>query len=252
MLIKSAKRAAAVVLAALLPAASQAQAFPSLGIVPPARQQEAAPRAQLDPALRGRKVVVYLRDARAYEGKVVAVDADSLSLQVKEIDPATGKKVKQTRTLAAADIALIERRGADAPLWVATAVGGLPGRGALEERRREKDQQLSAVLPPQAGQPLQVNPAVVGREVVVTLQSGGVLRGKLLEATSQEMLLRVPTQAVGATTLGYSAERVVLRDASAVDLVRPPRRTRGHWWLAPVVLGGLLAGVIALVAAGMD
>jgi small nuclear ribonucleoprotein (snRNP)-like protein len=252
MLTESVKRVAAVLLTALLPAASQAQAAPGTGVDQPAQQQASPPRSKLDPALRDRKVVVYLRDARAYKGKVIKVEADSLSLRVKETDPATGKKVKRTQRLAAAEIALIEPPRSGTLLWVALGLGAIPAREALNERRREKDQRLSAVLPPKKGQPFQVNPAVVGREVVVRLRSGQVVRGKLLEATPQEILLRVPVRSSGPGTPDFAAERLALREASEIDLVRQPPRTRGPWWLGHTIILGLFGVALAVVAAGTD
>ncbi|MCI0403900.1 MAG: hypothetical protein L0212_10305 [Acidobacteria bacterium] len=112
------KKTLALPLAMLLPLALVAQEA-----VAPATD----PLIPIDPGWRKKEVVVRLRDARVYQGKLVEIQPDTLLLQVKDLDPTTRKKVTRTETIPRSQVVWVQRVGRNKTrLW-----GLVIGLGAI-------------------------------------------------------------------------------------------------------------------------
>ena len=124
------KRTLAILLALLVPGAALPQESHPVGNAPPpatpaspqAVQTQAAPPLRVNPKLRKKAVVVYLRDGRTFEGKLVELTDTSLRLRMDWREFRTGKPVSRVEEIPLADVALIERKPSRA--WIAAAIAG--------------------------------------------------------------------------------------------------------------------------------
>lgn len=124
------RRFLAIFLAALVSLALVAQESPPAGSVPPApppADLQAAPALspaplRVSPSLLKKKVVVYLRDGRAFEGKLIELTDTSLRLKMDWREFRTGKRVSRIEKIQLTDVALIERKPSRA--WIAAVVVG--------------------------------------------------------------------------------------------------------------------------------
>jgi hypothetical protein len=96
------RRPLAFTLALLMPLAAVVQAASP----PPLTNEAVLP---IDPGLRKKTVLVRLRDGRIFQGKLKEITADTLVLQVKDLDPATGKKVTRLETVDRTQVIWVEK-----------------------------------------------------------------------------------------------------------------------------------------------
>lgn len=120
----------AILLALLVPAAAPGQESQPTGPLPPPATPAAAQAAivqppvtlRVNPKLRNKKVVVYLRDGRSFEGKLIELTDTSLRLRIDGRDFRTGKPYRRVEEIQLTEVALIERKPSRA--WIAAAVAG--------------------------------------------------------------------------------------------------------------------------------
>ncbi len=241
------KKLAAATLALLLPATLAARAAAPLEthrVLARPQKMDSEPVARFNPKLRKKKVIVYLRDGRAYKGKVAEVTAESLTLKTKDRDPVSGKKKKRERSFTPDEVALIEGSRGQGRTWLILA--GPIGAGLLgpdDERKR-----VESPAPKPGGPPCQtVDAKLLGREVAVYLHGGGVFRGKLLEITCDTLLLRMQSGWDPATgEERYRTETLPADEIASLDRLNYQRRRRTPIWVHMIIFGLLIVPIVLL------
>lgn len=249
----------ALLLAFLVPLASIAQegragtagqplnTAPERGHNQPGEQPEVGSLVPVNPNLLKKKVMVYLRDGRSFQGKLLELYPDTLVLQLEERDPVTRKKVKRTERINRAEMVAIEpHRGRTVELLAAALVGGSLGLVA------QKQASGPQAPPPARPDPLaQASRKLRGKEVVVYLKDGRSFRGKLVEVTGDSLQLRMQAGYDQAGKPAYRVETIPLRDVASLERVERPARRLPPWAVVGIALAIILVPV-AFVAATID
>lgn len=127
------KRLLALFLACLVSVAGLAQEPLPPPAPPPPDAPDSLPAAQtlsptplrVNPKLKKKTVVVYLRDGRTFEGKLIELTDTSLRLRIDGRDFRTGKPYCRVEEIQLTGVALIERKPSRA--WIAAVVVGGAG-----------------------------------------------------------------------------------------------------------------------------
>lgn len=131
------REAFAVLLAVLIPTAAFSQESQAAGTPPPPAIPVAAQAASMQPTtplrvnpkLRNKQVVVYLRDGRAFTGKLLEIRPDAIILRVQNgWDPQTGKVIYRVESVNLSEVASVERvlpSPHRTPFWVHLALVGV-------------------------------------------------------------------------------------------------------------------------------